>query len=355
MSSTKEMLRDLVRFRGFEDGEVNRSADYIQCWLKEHDVPCQEVPCEGVKNIVATIGQGDRCLILNAHMDVVQNDPKKFEMREEGDRLIGPAIFDMKGSIAVLMELLAELHATPLQSRVMVQFVSDEETGGHRGTAFLAKNGYQGDFLICCEPTHLKISVQSKGAFFVKISVTGKAAHGSRPWLGENAILKGIKLYEALQQLPFISASSPLFKCATVHLTKIEGGDSLNKVPDSCRLYLDCRYLPGQKFTDVMEQLQGVCRRYEAKLELIRHQDAVVTPLNHPTVEQLHTVCKRHFPETTLFGQDGSSDAHFYTPLGIPGIEFGPAGGGQHSTEEFIEYPKLLLYKKILKEFILNF
>jgi succinyl-diaminopimelate desuccinylase len=284
-----------------------------------------------------------------------ENDPSKFALREDKDRLIGPGVFDMKASAAVMMELLHEIDAKKLSSRVMFQFVPEEEIGGHEGTGYLVKKGYTGSFVICCEPTHLKISVQSKGAIFIKGMVRGRAAHGSRPWLGDNAILKALRLYQDLQTLPYLKASSELFKCGTANLTKIIGGDSINKVPDWCEIYLDCRYLPGQREEEVLDQIASVFNRHEATHEIIRSAHPVVTPVDHDAVLKLHTICKKYEPTSVIFGQDGTSDAHFFSPLGIPGIEFGPTGGGQHSTEEYVEYSKLLIYKKVLKEFIENY
>ncbi len=351
----KELIRDLVAFRSYSEEECNRAMDYIRHILDRHQVPSEILVNEGLKILVATIGQGPRTLILNAHVDVVQNDPNCFSLKENGDRLIGPGVFDMKASVAVLVDLLCEINAKELHGKIMVQFVPDEETGGRKGTGFLVEKGYHGDFIVCCEPTNMNISVQSKGALFAKMIVTGQAAHGSRPWLGKNAILEGIKVYEALQKLPFVSSSSRYFKTASVHLTKIVGGDSLNKVPDHCEMFLDIRHLPEQSLEEVKKQILSVTDLSSVKIEFIKHSVPVVTSEKHPSVQELFSLCRKYCPESALFGQDGSSDAKFYAPLGIPGIEFGPVGGGTHSVEEFVEYPKLLLYKNVLKEFILGF
>lgn len=354
-SNLKKILRDLVSFKSYTVEECNRCVDYIANCLHERKIPCEILTNRELKILVVQVGRGEKCLILNAHIDVVENDPAKFSLREEGDRLIGPGIFDMKASAAVFMEILSELDLPELKNRIMFQFVPDEEVGGKMGTGYLVEKGYTGDFLICCEPTNLKISVQSKGAYFIKINLKGKASHGSRPWLGENAILKAIQLYQDIQKLPYLSASSNLFKCASANLTKIDGGDSINKTPDHCQIILDVRYLPEQEGEDVLGQIGEVVRRYDATSEIVRFINPIVTKLTDPHVQHLYRVCKRRYPDCILFGQDGTSDAHFYTPLGVPGIEFGPVGGGQHSAEEYIEFPKLLIYKDVLKEFIMNF
>lgn len=344
-----------MAFRSYDPEECNRLADFIRDWLAKGGVPTQVVSSEGLKSVVATLGKGDSCLILNAHIDVVKNDPDRFHLRREGDRLIGPGVLDMKASVAVLMKLLTELKSEGPKCRLMVQFVPDEESGGRRGTGFLAQSGFGGDFIICCEPTDLNLSVQCKGVFFSKIVVRGKVAHGARPWLGKNAIVAAMQLYEELQGLPFLAAKSPYFRGATAQVTRIQGGETLNRIPDSSEICLDVRYLPGQTFEEVAGQIQEVCKRHGAVFELIRQKKPIVTPEDHPVVQKLHRLCKKHEPGTVLFGQDGTSDIYYYASLGVPGIEFGPAGGGQHSIEEYVDYRRLSTYKQILKEFVLEF
>ena len=75
----------------------------------------------------------------------------------------------------------------------------------------LAQEGHLGQFVVCGEPTDLAIGVQSKGVLVVRIDVEGRAAHGSTPWLGDNAVLKAIALYDQLLQLPFAAGSSRLY------------------------------------------------------------------------------------------------------------------------------------------------
>ena len=191
MDNLKKILGDLVAFKSFEPVEINRCIDYIQNYLKADGIELELLENEGLKILVAWIGPKDakQTLILNNHIDVVQNDPKYFSMKEEGDRWIGPGIFDMKASGAVTMELLKELRNEKLPVRIMAQFVPDEETTG-KGTQYLVKKGYMGDFLICLEPTHLKLSIQSKGCLWLEARFTGRTAHGSRPWLGDSAVEK---------------------------------------------------------------------------------------------------------------------------------------------------------------------
>lgn len=355
MDDLKKVLGDLVAFKSYEPTEINRCMDYIHAYLTEGGVEIETLENDGLKILVAWIGPKDakKTVILNNHIDVVQNDPKYFSMKEDGNRLIGPGIFDMKASGAVTMQLLKELKNEKLPVRVMAQFVPDEETTG-KGTQHLVHKKYMGDFLICLEPTHLKLSIQSKGVLWLEVRFTGKTAHGSRPWLGDSAVDKAIACHRELQTLPYVNSSSPFFKQASAALTTINGGDSRNKIPDHCTVTFDVRYLPEHTREQVLDQILPVLKKYGAEWKELSHGFPVVTKPENPFVQQLFKETQKLWPETIIFGQDGSSDARFYTPVNVPGIEWGPVGGNQHSYDEFIDYPALLAFRDILRQFLKN-
>ena len=106
--------------------------------------------------------------------------------------------------------------------------------------------GFVGDFAITGEPTELHVGVQAKGVLACRIVVHGRAAHGSTPWLGDNAVLKAIDVFRRIETLPFSRESSELFDRPSINLGRIAGGDALNKVPDVCTMVVDIRYLPNQ-------------------------------------------------------------------------------------------------------------
>ena len=114
------------------------------------------------------------------------------------------------------------------------------------GSDHLVEQGYLGDFAITGEPTDLHIGIQAKGVLAMRIEVTGTAAHGSTPWVGDNAVLKAIDVFRQIESLPFARESSDLFDRPSINLGRIVGGDAINKVPDLCAIDVDIRYLPGQ-------------------------------------------------------------------------------------------------------------
>ena len=89
----------------------------------------------------------------------------------------------------------------------------------------------------------------------MRLEVSGTAAHGATPWLGDNAILKALDAFRAIESLPFARESSDLFDRPSINLGRILGGDALNKVPDRCVIDVDIRYLPGQDPAEIRQQV----------------------------------------------------------------------------------------------------
>ena len=115
-----------------------------------------------------------------------------------------------------------------------------------------------GDFAITGEPTDLHVGIQAKGVLACRLPVHGRAAHGSTPWLGDNAVLKAIDVFRRIESLPFSRESSELFDRPSINLGRINGGDALNKVPDECTMVIDIRYLPNQDPGDILEQIRTI-------------------------------------------------------------------------------------------------
>src|SRR3989440_2716243 len=131
----------------------------------------------------------------------------------------------MKGGLAAMMCATRDLAG---QSAVRVHFVcvSDEESdeADARGSDYLVEKGYTGDFAITGEPTDLHIGVEAKGVLALRIEVSGKAAHGSTPWLGDNAVLKAVDVFRQIGSLPFSRESSEMFDRPSISLGRIIGG-----------------------------------------------------------------------------------------------------------------------------------
>ncbi|MGZ6696160.1 MAG: M20 family metallopeptidase [Solirubrobacteraceae bacterium] len=331
---------------------LRAAAGFVKGWLESRDVPVTDHDHDELPVILADVGpEHGPSVILHGHLDVVPAREGQFTPRIEGDRLIGRGAYDMKGGLAAMMCALKDAAA---QDRVRVRFVCvpDEESEDvtRRSTDELIKEGLRGDFAITGEPTDLHIGVQAKGVLAVRAQISGTAAHGSTPWQGDNAILKALDAYRRIETLPFSRMSSDLFDRPSINLARIQGGDAFNKVPDTCTMDVDIRFLPNQDPGEILAQVRAI-----ADLEIVKcftRAPAIVSRQNPYVLALRDAVARSVEGEALSIGRDGASDAVLFLEAGVPAVEFGPVGGGHHGPAEWVSVSSLQRYRQALGDFI---
>jgi succinyl-diaminopimelate desuccinylase len=335
-----------------EEG-VKLCAGFIKGWLDARDIATSQLDCRNLPVTLAEVGPQDAetTLLLHGHVDVVPGHAEQFEPRLEGDRLLGRGAYDMKGALAALLLAVADLRDQD-GVRVRLGIVPDEESEeeAERGGDLLVSEGFLGDFVITGEPTDMHVGVAAKGVVAMRLRVDGRAAHGSTPWLGENAILRAVDVFRAIQSLPFASQSSELFDRPSINLGRILGGDALNKVPDTCFIDVDVRHLPEQDPDSILDEVRGIPGA--EIVSTFRRAPALVDP-NLPYVQALcDAAAPHHDGEVTSVGRDGASDAVSFLRVGVPAVEFGPVGGGHHGPEEWVSVSSLASYRRAVVDFV---
>lgn len=330
---------------------ITPCTDFVAGWLEARGAAVMHVETAGRRCLIARVGGGPSRVILHGHLDVVPGHPDQFRPRIEDGRLYGRGAYDMKAALGAMMLAVADLAERPPAVEVMLLVVPDEERSepGENCTQLLVRDGLRADFVVCGEPTDMLVGVQAKGVLMLQVTVPGVAAHGSTPWLGQNAVLRAVDLYRDILELPFASESSALFARPSINLGRIEGGDAINKVPDECRLQVDIRYLPGQRPEEVLRQVRSVDPRAEVEI-ILERPPADVSP-DHPYVTALLAAAGRHEPDAVSVGRDGASDAVAFLEVGVPAVEFGPRGAGHHGAQEYVEVDSLPRYRRALFEF----
>src|ERR1700733_1602165 len=253
----------LISYDTSRPEEIVAAAGFVKGWLESRDIEVRHHDHNGLPVLVAEVGPPHGalgpCVGFPGHLDVVPAEPEQFYPRVEGDRLIGRGAYDMKGGLAAMMCALKDVER---QSAVRVRLVCvpDEESEEieQRSSDDVVRRGLGGDFAITGEPTNLHIGVEAKGVLAMVIEVRGRAAHSSTPWLGDNAVLKAIDVFRAIESLPFSRESSEMFDRPSINLGRIEGGEALNQVPERCCMAVDVRYLPGQDPGEILEQVRAI-------------------------------------------------------------------------------------------------
>ena len=246
-------------------------------------VEIQEVE-PGRPNVVAVLpGEEDRIgLVFLAHTDTVppmgMEDP--FSGRDDGERIWGRGSCDQKAGLAASMAVLMEMASREgLERGLALAAVVDEERE-HRGIFRLVESGLSADWGLCTEPTGLRVAVGCKGTLPLRITVRGRAAHGSAPWAGINAISKMARVISALEgeELPSVDIPGVGEVRASLCVGLISGGRAYNVVPDECSIWVDRRMIPGETPERVISSVRALLERLRSEDPDLRAEVCVDRP-----------------------------------------------------------------------------
>jgi acetylornithine deacetylase len=327
---------------GAGESEIAR---FIVDWAQSQGLEAElleETPGRPSALVRARGSGGGRTLLLCGHIDTVNvegmTDP--HTPRVDGDRLYGRGAYDMKAGVTAALIAAREAARAGLSGDVVVAAVADEE---HASLGVQeALRAVKADAAIVTEPTELELVVAHKGFVWIEIEVTGVAAHGSRPHLGVDAIVKAGPILTALGQLDAAlgERTHPLLERGSVHASVIEGGVELSSYPARCVIGLERRTLPGETGADIereVEELLDRCRAADPDLQAEQRTLLVREPFEVDQTSELVEAVKASAPnEPKIAGASYWADAAFISAAGIPTVMFGPSGEGAHAIEEWV-------------------
>jgi len=357
MNALERLLSDLVAIDSMNPDLVPGAAGeaaiaaFIADWLRAAglEVRVEEVQ-PGRPNVIgiARGSGGGRSLLLNGHIDTVgvtgMSEP--FTPCVRDGRLYGRGAYDMKGGVAACMVAAVEAAKLKLRGDVIVTAVIDEEYAG-MGTLAVAEHT-RADAAIVAEPTELQLVVAHKGFVWLEVETEGVAAHGSRPHLGVDAIVKmgGVlagldRLVGELSRRP----AHPLLGPPSVHASTIQGGGEWSTYPDRCTLAVERRLLPGETGDAAEAELQAIVAALAAADPAFRatvRRDLVRSPLETPVGAPIISAVRQAAGDALdrLVEPAGVSfwtDAASLHEAGIPTLLFGPLGAGAHAVEEWVD------------------
>jgi acetylornithine deacetylase len=278
-----------------------RIARHVAGWCEAAglEVVVEEV-APGRPNVVAVArgSGGGRSLLMDTHTDTVDvaGMEAPFSARIEGGRLYGRGAYDMKGALAAAMVATARALRLHLRGDVILAAVVDEEVGSI-GTERLVEST-RADAAIVAEPTELRVCIAHRGFLGFEIEVRGRAAHGSRPDLGIDAIARMghvLVRLEALDAALRAGSGHPLLGTGSLLASLIEGGQEYSSYPARCLLTGERRLIPGETRSQVEEELERLLDGVDG-YELVRHPSwlkAVGIAVNIAIVIYLYRVVRR--------------------------------------------------------------
>lgn len=365
-SSVVELLQALVRIRSVNphgdpgtDGVGEKEiAEYLAQFLESigAKVELRDV-LPNRPNVVAH-WPGDRPgkprVLFAPHSDTVSVrgmsiDPFSGEVRD--GKIWGRGASDTKGPMAAMLWAIKESREklAGLGHEIWFAGLMSEEADQHGSKALAAEEKF--DFVIAGEPTGLEVVHTHKGSAFLTLRTRGKAGHASRPELGENAIVKMLRVLDFIRgelTTEFASIKDPVLGSPTISIGTIRGGSKTNIIPDECEASVDMRFVPAQFTPDLGESLARRLRAVCPDVEI-----------DFPLAPPLYTDPKN--PHIELLGQCGAPavgapwfcDACFFAERGMPSIAMGPGTIHQaHTKDEHISVADLEGGVKFFADFI---
>jgi succinyl-diaminopimelate desuccinylase len=302
-------------------------------------------------------------LCLTGHLDVVplgarawSRDPFKGET--DGDRLYGRGSSDMKAGVAAML-LACKALAKKIQGTAgIVLVLTAGEENGCVGSGQLARTQLLGKAgaLVVGEPTSNYPLVGHKGSLKFHARFHGVSAHGSMPHLGVNAISKAAKAVPKLEAFDFEAQAHPVMGGPTLNVGTIQGGSSVNAVPDSATIGVDIRTVPGMRHDALLSRLKPLLG--EAEVDVFSDLPAVWTEPQQEWVQRVFEICKPYAGEapqarTAPYMTDAANLLKVYA--GAPAVVLGPGEAAMaHQTDEYCSMERIreavAIYEALIRD-----
>jgi acetylornithine deacetylase len=315
---------------------------------------------EGRPNVIGVLEgrEPGPAVMFCGHLDTVgvagMDDP--FDPRVEDGRLYGRGSQDMKGGVAAMIAAAAALAPGWSRGRLIVACVVDEEFESI-GAEALVKT-WRADAAIVTEPTDLRMGVGHKGFAWLEVIAEGRAAHGSRPAEGRDAILRMGRVLHALESLDReLQSRAPVAMqgTASLHASIIEGGRELSVYPDRCALQFERRTVSGEddaivrgEIAAILTRLRAADASFVAASRLMTSRPAYRVSDDEPIVVATAAALRERSLSVDPVGLSFWTDAAILAGAGIPSVIFGPGGAGLHSIEEYVHLADVEVCRDVL-------
>jgi succinyl-diaminopimelate desuccinylase len=354
-----ELASDLIAIPSPTGTEV-AIMEFVADWCDRHALPYKILSKHPAQpNVVISVGNDDGpTLVMNGHLDTVPvSDPDAWisgpyepRISEDGTKIFGRGASDMKSSTGLMMLMMRLFRDAPLKGRLQAHVVSDEETGGAQGTAFLMDEIKAGrlvrpDYCLIGEKSDLKVRNAERGLLQMRIVFHGRASHTAAARVtGINALVKAAKGILALEG--DIDRFHPAVGKPVISVNMIEAGIAHNVVPGEATIHVDRRLIPGETRQSVVAEIRAALDGVGAtdpdfSYTLIEDVHGNFIPANiteddSPLVRAVQQSVRDELGREPEFfvAWAGATDGRYYRQAGIDTVGFGPGGENAHGANE---------------------
>ncbi len=342
-----QLLERLISYRTLasQPEELKSIIDFCEEEFKSLGVHIHRYEREGKHSLVAVNKDTKEPeVMLVGHLDVVDAPEDMFQPVREGNILRARGAIDMKGPSAVLIKLFKKWAEKDISLGIML--TTDEEVGSEHGIKYLLFEEGWGAKVALIPDGGLNFSIvtRNKGAYHFEVIAHGKPAHGSTPWLGENAIDKIISFYLDLRSFIHPKPNfDPERWYNTLNLGVLEGGKKVNIVPSFAKAHFDIRFVRPHTLDSIRAMVNALASKWDLEVNELSLGDVVEVPLENVYVNTFLSAYKEVLGvEPTLEGEHGATDARFFAEKGIPTITIYPVGGDIHGDNEWVDLDSLV-------------
>jgi len=379
-----ELLRELVAIESVNPSLVPgargeaAAAKFLRDFLRHQGISAElQEAAPGRPNVIALVGpkaapgaagQKPRAaLAVVAHLDTVGPGDmlEPFTPRERDGRLYGRGALDIKSGVAAMCvaALAVVRDRVALTRPLLIAAVVDEECHSIGTEALLRE--HTAEAAVVLEPTDLRLCLAHKGYAWFEVTTHGRAAHGSLPQDGRDAIRmmgRVLGLLDALDRKLAQQPPHPRLGHASLHASLISGGQELSSYPAECRLQIERRTLPGESDAQIEAELRGLLEGLQVRDPEFRatakglgsrppYEISPEAPIAAAAAEAIRDVTGT----AELGGMSAWTDTALLAAAGIPGVVFGPRGRGLHGAEEYVELDSMYACAEVLRRLIVRF
>ncbi len=364
MFDRDRFLDDLRTFVAFKTvvcqnpDEFRRANAWIRNLFDSRTTDFIDFNCHGLTTtIIKPRGSERPSMLGDGHIEVVPAEDEMFELREQDGILIGRGVADMKTQCLAMMYVLRDLIAEGRHSDFWLVLSEDEEVGSKYGVSIVADHLHARGLLppVVFAPDggpDFAYVEKEKGIVTFEVEMPGKAAHASRPYLGENAIDRVMALYAELQRA-FPNPEREEDWVVSVSMTSIEAGGPSNRIPAACRAGFDLRLTEADSVAELTNRLGSLVERFGARLEVLQADPATYYPKEAPIAQEYLRILRRvSGKEPEILHSAGASNGRIYVAKDpeIHVLMSSPAMGSAHAAGECLDGASLDAYYQLVLE-----